>query len=127
MRSACQNRISFYDAILQFAEQRLVNCGAARKLREFRGLMDTLPPKAKAMKLSDLFIELLEATEYVVRLKEENTPEAQSRIDNLEEFANAIRQFEQERGEDATFTSFLKKWRWFQMPTACKMATTTSR
>lgn len=106
---AQQNKITFFDAILQVAEQRMVHSGAARKLREFRNLMDALSAKAKNLKLSELFIELLDATEYVVRLKEENTPESQSRIDNLEEFANAIRQFEQERGEEATLTTFLEE------------------
>jgi DNA helicase-2/ATP-dependent DNA helicase PcrA len=104
-----QQRISFYDAILRASEQRVVHSGAARKLRDFRQMMDTLSAKAKSLRLSDLFIELLDATEYVVRLKEENTPEAQARIDNLEEFANAIRQFEQERGDDATLTTFLEE------------------
>ncbi len=92
-----KHRMSFYDAILQASEQRLVHAGAARKLREFRTMMDGLTERAQGMKLSELFIEILDTTGYVLRLKEENTPESQSRIDNLEEFANAIRQFEQER------------------------------
>ncbi len=106
---AAQNKISFYAAILSVAEQRLVNSGAARKLRDFRNLMDAMSAKARNLKLSELFVELLDATEYVIRLKEEHTPESQARIDNLEEFANAIRQFEQERGDDATLTSFLEE------------------
>jgi DNA helicase-2/ATP-dependent DNA helicase PcrA len=104
-----QNKISFYEAIEKAAEQRLVHSGAARKLREFRSLMDALSEKAKSLKLSELFVELLDATEYVLRLKAENTPESQSRIDNLEEFANAIRQFELERGDDASLTNFLEE------------------
>jgi DNA helicase-2/ATP-dependent DNA helicase PcrA len=104
-----QRKISFHDAILTVAEQRMVNTGAARKLREFRQLADSLGAKAKSLKLSELFVELLDATEYVIRLKEENTPESQARIDNLEEFANAIRQFEQERGDEATLTNFLEE------------------
>lgn len=104
-----QQKISFYDAILVAAEQRHVHSGAARKLREFRNMMDGLAVKAKALKLSEIFGEILDATEYVIRLKEENTTESQSRIDNLEELANAIRQFEQERGEEASLTSFLEE------------------
>jgi len=104
-----QNKCTFYDAILQVAERREVHSGAARKLRDFRNLMDAMAVKAKSLKLSELFVELLDATEYVIRLKEENTPESQSRIDNLEEFANAIRQFEQERGEEGTLTNFLEE------------------
>lgn len=104
-----QNKISFFDAIEKAAEQRLVHAGAARKLREFRTLMDELSVKAKSLKLSELFSELLSATEYVLRLKAENTPESESRIDNLTEFANAIEQFELERGEEATLTNFLEE------------------
>lgn len=106
---AIRNKITFYDAILEAAEQRLVHAGAARKMREFRALTDTLAEKSKSLKLHELFVELLDATEYVIRLKEENTPESQARIDNLEEFANAIRQFEQERGEEATLGNFLEE------------------
>jgi DNA helicase-2/ATP-dependent DNA helicase PcrA len=109
MAHAIQNNVSFYEAILMAAERRLVHSGAARKLREFRGLTDTLMEKCKSLKVSELFVELLDATAYVVRLKEENSPEANSRIDNLEELANAIRQFEQERGEEATLTAFLEE------------------
>ena len=106
---AITHKMHFYDAIVYAAEHRLVHAGAARKLREFRNLLDSLAARAKTLKLSELFVELLDATEYVVRLKEENTPESQARIDNLEEFANAIRQFEQERGEEATLTNFLEE------------------
>lgn len=104
-----QHKMTFYEAILYVAEHRLVHSGAARKLRDFRALMDGLSERAKGLKLSELFVELLDATEYVLRLKEENTTESQARIDNLEEFANAIRQFEQERGEEATLTNFLEE------------------
>ena len=104
-----RDKVSFYEAIQHAADRRLVHAGATRKLRDFRQLCDDLAIKAKTMKLSELFVELLDATEYVIRLKEENTPESQARIDNLEEFANAIRQFEQERGDEATLTNFLEE------------------
>lgn len=102
-------RISFFDAILAVAEERMVHSGAARKLREFRNLFERLMEKAKVVKTSELFVEVLDATGYILRLKEENTPESQARIENLEELSNAIRQFEQERGEDATLTQFLEE------------------
>jgi len=43
-----QNKCTFYEAVLHVAEQRLVHSGAARKLREFRLLMDQLAVKAKS-------------------------------------------------------------------------------
>ncbi len=102
-------KISFYDAILVVAEERQVHSGAARKLREFRNLFDRLIDKAKVVKPSELLIEVLDATGYILRLKEENTPESQARIENLEELSNAVRQFEQERGDEATLTQFLEE------------------
>lgn len=102
-------RISFFDAISMAAEQRLVHSGAARKLREFRALFERLIEKSKVAKTSELLIEILDSTGYILRLKEENTPESQSRIENLEELSNAIRQFEQERGEEASLIQFLEE------------------
>jgi DNA helicase-2/ATP-dependent DNA helicase PcrA len=104
-----QRKISFFDAISVVADERMVHSGAARKLREFRHLFEKLAEKAKVVKTSELFVEVLDATGYILRLKEENTPESQARIENLEELSNAIRQFEQERGEDATLTQFLEE------------------
>jgi DNA helicase II / ATP-dependent DNA helicase PcrA len=106
---AQQNKITFYDAILLAAEQRLVHSGAAKKLREFRNLLDQMIEKSKVVKTSELFVDVLDSTGYILRLKEENTPESQARIENLEELSNAIRQFEQERGEEASLTQFLEE------------------
>lgn len=104
-----RRKISFYEAILVVAEERQVHSGAARKLREFRNLFDSLIQKSKGMKTSELFVEFLDATGYILRLKEENTPESQARVENLEELSNAIRQFEQERGDEATLVQFLEE------------------
>ncbi|MCB0407203.1 MAG: ATP-binding domain-containing protein, partial [Bdellovibrionales bacterium] len=51
----------------------------------------------------------LDATEYAIRLKEENTHESLARIDNLEELDNAIKHFEQERGDEGTLQNFLEE------------------
>ena len=42
-------------------------------------------------------------------LKKEDTIEAETRINNLEELDNAIAQFEKERGEDATLSNYLEE------------------
>lgn len=101
--------MSFFDSLLKVAEERLVNSGAARKLRHFHHLITSLQENLQSMKPLEVFLDVLDKTEYVLRLKEENTAESQSRIDNLEELSNAIRQFEQERGEEASLTAFLEE------------------
>lgn len=107
--AANKNQISVYDAIEHVAAHRMVNSGAARKLREFRHMIEGLVDRAQSEKTSALYTEILDATEYVLRLKEENNADSQARIDNLEELANAIRQFEEERGDEATLSQFLEE------------------
>lgn len=106
---AIKSRLSFYDAILAVAENRLVHAGACKKLIAFRNMMDLLRAEVPSKKASELYHLVLDRTEYAIRLKEENTPESLARIDNLEELDNAIQQFEQERGEEASVTSFLEE------------------
>lgn len=104
-----QHSTTFFNSILKVAEERLVNSGAAKKLRTFHQMMEVLMSSSQNKKPLEVFLDVLDRTEYVLRLKEENTSESQARIDNLEELSNAIRQFEQERGEEATMTSFLEE------------------
>ncbi len=106
---ALKHGLSFFDSIIKVAEERIVNAGAASKLRQFYNLILRLQENARDRKPLELFLEVLDQTEYVLRLKEENTSESQSRIDNLEELSNALRQFEQERGEEASLTAFLEE------------------
>jgi DNA helicase-2/ATP-dependent DNA helicase PcrA len=73
--------------------------------------MESLRLKAKDPKnsLPDLYHAILDETEYVIRLKEEDNPEADARIENLEEFDNAIAKFHEERHEEATLQTFLEE------------------
>jgi len=101
--------ISYYDAIKYAAEHRLVHASACKKLQNFRYLIDNMQSEVDQMSVSQLYLNLLDHTGYAIALKKENTPEAQSRLENLEELNNAIRQFEEERGEEATLYNFLEE------------------
>ncbi len=100
---------SFFEAILLAADHREVHAGACRKLRAFRLLIDELLELKKTKSLSELYMAVLDRTEYAVRLREENTPESLARVENLEELNNAIHQFEEERGEDGSLQNFLEE------------------
>lgn len=106
---ASQEKIPFLQAIQLVIDRREVHSGAARKLREFTRLIENLIEASVSKKVSEVFLKVTELSEYVVRLKEEGSPEAESRIDNLEELQNAIVQFEQERGDEANLQSFLEE------------------
>jgi len=107
--ASIENQLSFYDAILYVADHRLVHAGAARKLRHFRELMDRLAESATHVSPSELYLRVLDETQYAIRLKEENSPESLSRLENLEEFDNALKHFEQERGDEGTLQNFLEE------------------
>ncbi len=90
-------------------DHRELNPAATRKTREFLLLLQGLREKARALTLTEFYHAILDDTSYVRRLKDEDNPDADGRIENLEEFDNAIAKFEEERGEEGTLQSFLEE------------------
>jgi DNA helicase-2/ATP-dependent DNA helicase PcrA len=90
-------------------DQREFNVGVIRKVRDFLNLIEGLRDNARQMSLPDLYHDVLDRTQYVNRLKEEDTTEAEARIENLEEFDNAISRFAEERGEEGILQTFLEE------------------
>lgn len=106
---AAARSISMIEGSALAVDQREFHVGTTRKLREFLNLVQSLREKARRLKLSEFYHAILDETSYVQRLKEEDSPEADSRIENLEELDNAITRFEEERGEEGTLQSFLEE------------------
>ncbi len=101
--------VSFFAAITIAINERTFNAGTTSKLRNFVTLVEDLITQAKNYKLSEFYSIILERTEYVLMLKKEDTIEAETRINNLEELDNAIAQFEKERGDDASLSNYLEE------------------
>ena len=103
--------ISMVEGAALAVDQREFNAGTTSKLRNFLNLLESLRTKAQDpnSRPPDIYHAILDETEYVIRLKEEDNPEADARIENLEEFDNAITKFTEERGDDATLQSFLEE------------------
>lgn len=101
--------LSMVEGAALAVDQREFNAGVTSKLRGFLTLLESLRDQAMSMSLPELYHAILDATAYVQRLKEEDTPEAESRIENLEEFDNAIAKFSEERGEEGTLQTFLEE------------------
>lgn len=106
--SASQD-LSLIEGCAVAVDRREFNAGTTSKLRNFLNLLEELRAKAKSSTLPELYHALLDLTAYVQRLKEEDSPEADSRIENLEELDNAIAKFAEERGEDGTLQTFLEE------------------
>lgn len=106
---AALHDLSMVEATARAVDMREFNVGTTRKLRAFLDLLDGLREEARVVSLTDLYHLILDNTGYVQRLKEEDSPEAESRIENLEELDNAIAKFVEERGEEGTLQAFLEE------------------
>ncbi len=80
---------------------------AAAKLKEFCAIIEGLSELSETATLHELFSEMLEKTGYKSALIAEGE-EARERIENVEEFATNIMQYESEN-EDATLSGFLEE------------------
>ena len=106
---AQQMKISLFEAAQTAVLDRVFNAGTTAKLRRFLDLIEDLMGQTKRFGLSEFYSIVLDRTEYLVNLKKEDTPEAEARVNNLEELDNALRQFEKERGEEASLSNYIEE------------------
>lgn len=106
---ANEKRLSLFETIQQVIHEKIFNAGTTAKLRRFADLIEDLISQQTTFKLSEFYSIVLEKTEYVAALKKEDTPEAEARLENLDELDNAMAQFEKERGEEATLSNYLEE------------------
>ncbi len=104
-----KDQTSFLQAAQKCSDHRLLHTSAVKKTRHFVNLIEELRLFSQNHSLSALFDQILFVTEYITKLKLEDTPEAKARIENLEEFHHSLFQFERERGEEATLQAFLEE------------------
>lgn len=94
--------LSLYEGMKRFLKEEGFPAAAKGKMEEFVQLIEELRKEAKHLSLSQLTQTLLGKSEYLQRLKEEGTDEAFSRIENIDELINVMREFEQ--GEEVEGT-----------------------
>jgi len=106
---ALQQKLTLKVALPLALDQRIFNAGTSGKLRRFLDLINGLQENATQFRIHDFYHIVLDQTGYIAALKKDESPEAQARIQNLEELDNAISQFVKERGEEASLQSFLEE------------------
>ena len=99
---------SFYQTLLRLKSEAILKPGPRKKVLNFVMLLEKLMEQT-SQPLTNFYHEVLDQTGYVIKLKTENTSEADARIDNLEELDNALTYFQQERGQEATISQFLEE------------------
>ena len=102
---AMANEISMYE-VIKNAEQYGLN-KVYLNSREFIQTIEELSAKKDTTLVSDLLKEVLSKSGYTKALELENTAQAESRIENLDEFLTVAMEFEEESAEN-TLAEFLE-------------------
>ncbi|MEQ6077480.1 DNA helicase PcrA [Bacillus subtilis] len=102
---AAINGLSFFQAIQQ-VDFIGVSAKAANALDSFRQMIENLTNMQDYLSITELTGEILDKTEYREMLKAEKSIEAQSRLENIDEFLSVTKNFEQ-KSEDKTLVAFL--------------------
>lgn len=85
---------TFFDAITLAIETNVFSTKITNQLKTFVQIIDGHKEKIGTMKVTPLLESVIDQTQYIRLLREENTIEAQSRIDNIKELVSATVEFE---------------------------------
>ncbi|MGE6631638.1 DNA helicase PcrA [Bacillus sp. NPDC077027] len=99
------NDLSMFEALGQ-VDFIGVSARAANALDGFKQLIEQLTNMQDYLSVTELTDEILEKTEYREALKAEKTIEAQSRLENIDEFLSVTKNFEAQ-SEDKSLVTFL--------------------
>ncbi|HLR92017.1 MAG TPA: 3'-5' exonuclease, partial [Atopostipes sp.] len=100
------NDASLYETALN-AQNTNLSSRAANNLEEFALMIRDFRKMTEFVTVTDLVDSVLDKTGYLESLKRENTLEAETRIENLEEFYSITQTFDKSDAEDKTLLAFL--------------------
>ena len=103
---ADENDISLYTAIMDVDNISAIKSGTATKLKDFATLVEKLKEAQTRYSLPEFLGLILEKSGYLKELQNSNTPEDETRIENLQELVNVANEFEPEE-LDNTLGEFL--------------------
>jgi DNA helicase-2/ATP-dependent DNA helicase PcrA len=110
---ANQERIGLMQAMERMAgNEGEIGSAARKKFGVFVELIERLKTKVADLTPREFYSLVLDETGYTRALENENTIEAAARLENLQELANALGDYEVralERGADATISGFLEE------------------
>lgn len=98
--------MSLYEAALN-AQMTNLSARAANHLEEFALMIRDFRKMTEFLTMTDLVETILDKTGYIEALRKEKSLEAESRIENLEEFYSVTQIFDNSEVEDKTLLSFL--------------------
>lgn len=105
---ADEHAMTMFDVLLSIETFDEISPKTQMKLREFSSLIEKLSNRHDDLSLGEFIALVIEKTGYLDELKEENTIEAQTRIENLQELVNVANEFEPIEA-DNVFGEFLSQ------------------
>ncbi|WP_302328578.1 DNA helicase PcrA [Salirhabdus salicampi] len=103
---AASNGISLYNAAAE-ADFIGVSKKAANALVSFHNLIRNFHQMQEYLSVTELVEEVLDKTGYIEMLRNDKTLEAQSRLENIDEFKTVTQMFEKDSEEDKSLVAFL--------------------
>lgn len=104
---AKQMNLSLIEAAIQCIESRALTGRTQTKLQSFLDIVSELRTSVEQKGLAEFYQDLLQITQYLPSLEADDSIESQSRIQNLEEFGNAIARYLELNPNEAHITQFL--------------------
>ena len=89
-----KEELSVFEAMTQIDNIEDINSGTKTKIRDFVYLIQNLKDAQNTMEFKEWVSYVIENTGYLRELREENTEEADIRIENLRELLNVVSEFE---------------------------------
>ena len=105
---ADENEMSFFEAARRAADIGTLGRGAAAKVEPFVTYIRTMRSKAEFLGVEELLKNIIEDTGYVRELEAEDTPEADARIENIDELISKAASYE-EHADEPSLSGFLEE------------------
>ncbi len=108
--AASARGISLFEAAREGAAE--VNAGTQKRIKDFADLIDGFSVQRDQLSLYDFGLEVATRSGIIGSYRTENTPEAQSALDNIEELLNSMRTFTSDSVDDdgVTLPPTLTDW-----------------
>jgi len=110
--AANQNNLSIFEVLLKLDALNIgVNSGIRTKLQNFVNMIGSLQIEARSKDAFEVASQVVKTTRILRDIESEGTPEAISRVENVQELLNGIRDFiveQKEKEEDSSLEYFLE-------------------
>ncbi len=91
-----ERELSVYEALEHLEEMDDINASTRAKLQNFHATIEEISARQNEYILSEYVSYILQATGYTTELSKEDNIENQSRLENLQEFVNVVKEFEED-------------------------------